>query len=117
MTSSMLSPRQKETSALTSEGKAGGWGLFWATSETFSKKGEPEALSLGGEEVGPKCLCPHTLVLYKAVFRCIPCMRHRQGKATRHLGWPGFQPDKFGGSLRSTYILDEQNLSLPTLLS
>ncbi|EDL88242.1 GTPase, IMAP family member 1, isoform CRA_c [Rattus norvegicus] len=37
----MLSPRQKETSARTSEGKAGGWGLFWATSETFSKKGMP----------------------------------------------------------------------------
>ena len=47
----MLSPGQGETSALTSEGKARP-GLLWVTSGTVSKKGEPEAVSWGGEEAG-----------------------------------------------------------------
>lgn len=61
----------------------------------------------------PKCLLPSHTCAVQSSMQCIPCMWHRQGKAPRRLGWPGFQPDKFGGSLRSTYILDDKTYLFP----
>jgi hypothetical protein len=68
--------------------------------------------------VRPKCLVPihlHCTKHYAGALRA--SVHHRQGGLPDALGWPGLRIDKFGGSLRSSHIFDEQSLSLPSLFS